>query len=322
MQAGRTIAVASGLFVLSIPPRFLRSTTKAIMNIRFHPHPLLIGILVSISLLCSPAAAETEVDAALDNAIAGAHRSQKSKARDIYRHPKETLQFFGLKPDMTVVEIWPGGGWYTEILAPLLRESGKYYATSFATRAKGIPDYRKEIDADYRAMLKQGPQLYDKIIVTELEAPEFADIAPPESADLILTFRNVHNWVKEGNEQDVFKAFYDALKPGGVLGVVDHRAEPGTTLPDAIRSGYLTEGYVIQIIEGAGFKLLDTSEINANPKDTRDHPKGVWTLPPQLRLGDTDREKYLVIGESDRMTLKFTKPKRSARPARGNAASY
>lgn len=300
------------------------------MNIKAHLHRAfvlsILAALLAFSPAYSPVFAADEAEALLDKAIAGAHRPDKNKARDKYRHPKETLRFFGLKPDMTVVEIWPGGGWYTEILAPVLRERGRYYAAGFATKAKGIPDYRKEIDVDYRAMLRQDPRLYDKIVLTELEAPEFADIAPPGSADLILTFRNVHNWVKDGNEQDMFKAFYDALKPGGVLGVVDHRAEPGTALPDAIRSGYMTEGYVIQIIESAGFKLLDTSEINANPKDTRNHLKGVWTLPPQLRMGDTDREKYLAIGESDRMTLKFIKPKRGAKPprdnVRGNATPY
>lgn len=281
----------------------------------------LIFALMTLSLMCSNALAADESGALLDKAISGAHRSDENKARDRFRHPRETLQFFGLKPDMTVVEIWPGEGWYTEILAPVLRERGKLYAAGFALQAKGAPDFYKEIDADYRALLKRHPDIYDKVMLTELQAPEFVNIAPPDSVDLILTFRNVHNWVKEGNEQEMFNVFYDALKPGGILGVVDHRADPGTDLKASIRSGYMTEGYVIQIVEGAGFKLLDKAEINANPKDTKDHPKGVWTLPPQLRMGDTDRKKYLTIGESDRMTLKFIKPQRHLPPKRDNVTT-
>lgn len=281
--------------------------------------PMVALFAIFSSLFSWNAGADESADAALDKAIAGAHCSEQNKTRDRFRHPKETLRFFGLKPGMTVVEVWPGGGWYTEILAPVLRDQGKFYAAGFALRAKGVPDYRKTIDADYRALLKQHPLIYDKVIFSDLQAPEFADIAPPGSVDLILTFRNVHNWVKEENAQAMFNAFYDALKPGGILGVVEHRAEPGTDLNDSIRSGYMTEGYVIQVVESAGFKLQDKAEINANPKDTKDHPKGVWTLPPSLRMGDTDRQKYLAIGESDRMTIRFIKPKFGQRPEREKA---
>ncbi len=269
------------------------------------------ALLLSTLLACfiSLAFAATETELLLEQAIAGHHREAKNVARDVYRHPKETLLFFGLKPGMTVVEIWPGGGWYTEILAPVLHDKGKLYEASFAVQLKAAPDLRREIERDFRKKLAQHPEIYDRIILTELQAPEHTAIAPRGSADMVLTFRNVHNWAKDGNSDATFKAFYDALKPGGILGVTDHRAKPGTPLQDMIRSGYLTEDYVIELATRAGFQLVAKSEINANPKDTKDHPKGVWTLPPTMRLGDQDREKYLAIGESDRMTLKFIKPK-------------
>ncbi len=270
-----------------------------------------IVLLLSTLLACFtlPAFAANETEMLLDQAIAGNHRETKNAARDVYRHPKETLLFFGLEANMTVVEIWPGGGWYTEILAPVLRDKGKLYAANLALKSKATPDIRGEIGREYLKKLAQHPDIYDRINLTELQAPEFTAIAPRGSADLVLTFRNVHNWAKDGNADATFKAFYDVLKPGGILGVTDHRAKPGTPLQDMIRSGYLTEDYVIGLAQRAGFQLVAKSEINANPKDTKDHPKGVWTLPPTLRLGDQDREKYLAIGESDRMTLKFVKPK-------------
>jgi predicted methyltransferase len=269
------------------------------------------ALLLSTLLACfiSPVFAASETELLLELAITGNHREAKNVARDVYRHPKETLLFFGLKPGMTVVEIWPGGGWYTEILAPVLRDKGKLYEASFAVQLKAAPDLRREIERDFRKKLAQRPEIYDRIIHTELQVPEYTAIAPRGSADLVLTFRNVHNWAKDGSADAAFKAFYDVLKPGGILGVSDHRAKPGTPFEDMIHSGYVTEDYVIELARRADFKLAAKSEINANPKDTKDHPKGVWTLPPTLRLGDRDREKYLAIGESDRMTLKFLKPK-------------
>jgi predicted methyltransferase len=228
--------------------------------------------------------------------------------RDQYRHPKETLLFFGIRPDMTVVEVWPSAGWWTEILAPLVKDDGKYYAAWYATEAKGTPDYMKEREQGFDAKLAAEPQLYGKVIKTKLMAPDYVEIAPKGSADMVLTFRNVHNWAKAGNADAMFKAFYDVLKPGGILGVKDHRAKPGTPFEQQIKSGYMTEEYVISTAEKAGFKLVAKSDINANPKDTKDYPGGVWTLPPTLRLGDQDRQKYVAIGESDRMTLKFVKP--------------
>ena len=268
-----------------------------------------LSLTAFLPSLFAPALAASETELLLDRAIAGNHREAKNKPRDVYRHPKETLLFFGLEANMTVVEIWPGGGWYTEILAPVLRDKGKLYSASLALQSKSTPDIRREIGRDYLNKLAQHPEIYDRITLTELQAPEYTAIAPSGAADLVLTFRNVHNWAKDGNADATFKAFYDALKPGGILGVTDHRAKPGTSLQDMIRSGYVTEDFVIELAQRAGFRLVARSEINANPKDTKDHPKGVWTLPPTLRLGDQDREKYLAIGESDRMTLKFVKPK-------------
>lgn len=157
-------------------------------------------------------------------------------------------------------------------------------------------------------MLASRPDLYGKVVKTVLLAPDYLDIAPRGSADMVLTFRNAHNWAKAGNAEAMFEAFYAALKPGGVLGVVDHRAKPGTPFQRQIDTGYLTEEYVIGLAQKAGFRLAAKSQINANPRDDTDHPRGVWTLPPTLALGDKDRDKYLAIGESDRMTLKFVKP--------------
>jgi len=250
------------------------------------------------------------VEVTLDQILAGSHRDPRNVARDVYRHPKEGLMFFGIRPDMAVVEVWPAGGWWTEILAPLLREQGKYYAAWYATDAAGATDYAKEQEKKFDAKLADRPELYGKVVKTHLLAPAFVDMAPKGSVDLVLTFRNVHNWAKAGNAEAMFKSFYDVLKPGGTLGVVDHRARPGTPFKRQIESGYLTEEYVIGLAEGAGFRLVQKSEINANAKDTTDHPRGVWTLPPTLALGDQDRDKYLAIGESDRMTLKFVRPVR------------
>ena len=265
-------------------------------------------LLSAAAVYALPNAYAQDAAAALDQILAGDHRDPKNAARDKYRHPKETLQFFGVRPDMTVVEVWPSGGWYTEILAPLLKDQGKYYAAWYATQAKGTPDAAKQNEKRFEAKLADRPDLYGKTIKTSVLAPEYVDLAPPGSADMVLTFRNVHNWAKGGYADAMFKAFYDVLKPGGILGVVDHRAKPGTGFGVQARTGYLTEDYVIGAAQKAGFKLIASSEINANPKDTKDYAGGVWTLPPTLRLGDQDKEKYLAIGESDRMTLKFEKP--------------
>ncbi len=240
----------------------------------------------------------------------GAHRDPGNVDRNTYRHPSETLEFFGLEPTMTVVEIWPSRGWYTEILAPFFRADGKYYAAGFALTAKRTPEWRKKMQRDFQKKLDARPNLYDRVVVTELSIPERAQIAPPGTVNMVLTFRNVHNWMKGDYAPQMFDAMYEALEPGGVLGVVEHRAKPGTSLEKMIESGYVTEAEVKKLAKQAGFRFAAASEVNANSKDTADHPMGVWTLPPTLRLGDKDREKYIAIGESDRMTLKFIKPKR------------
>jgi predicted methyltransferase len=233
--------------------------------------------------------------AALKAAIDGPQRSAENKARDQYRHPFETLNFFGIKPDMTVIEIAPGSGWYTEILAPLLKDQGKLYEVV----GKG-PNAKS-----YEDKLKADPTVYGSVIVVQ-SSDAIVDV-PPGSADMVLTFRNVHNWIPLGTAEDYFKAFYRSLKPGGILGVTDHRANPSEPQDPKAKNGYVRQDYLIQLAEKAGFKLVGTSEINANPKDPRNQP--VWNLPPTLRQGAKDRARYLSIGESDRMTLKFIKPK-------------
>jgi len=241
-------------------------------------------------------------------AIASPSRTAKFTARDPYRHPLETLRFFGLRPNQTVVEIWPGGGWYMEILAPYLRDAGKYYA---AVDAPDLPGASQEAKVDAAALRKRiadDPAHLGKVIVTKLRPPQATEICPPGTADVVLTFRNVHNWLEKGDQQAYFNAFFKALKPGGVLGVVEHRARPGTSLKDMRKSGYMDEDYIRKLAVTAGFRFDAESPINYNPKDTRDYPQGVWTLPPTLTLGDQDRDKYLAIGESDRMTLRFVKP--------------
>lgn len=266
--------------------------------------------LLGLCLLGATLPSTAAPDSALARAVAGTARTPEFQERDRYRHPVETLAFFGIKPTMTVVEIWPGGGWYTEILAPYLREHGKYYAAGAAASLPNASEGTKKAVADFQSKLDANPAAYDKVAVTEFRPPQRMEIAPAGSADMVLTFRNVHNWVIGGFEQDAFKAFYAALKPGGVLGVVEHRAKPGTDTEGTKKSGYTTEAYVKELAAKAGFTFAGESRINDNPKDTKDYLEGVWTLPPTLRLGDTDREKYVAIGESDRMTLKFVKPKR------------
>jgi predicted methyltransferase len=252
------------------------------------------------------------VGQAIDSALAGSHRSDANKARDRYRHPKETLQFFGLRAEMTVVEIWPGGGWYTEVLAPVVRERGKLYVAQYGSRPP-FPYQQREMDT-LAGKIRANPDLYRAVTPTALGLfTNELTIAPPGSADLVVTFRNVHNWFQQGyGPQDAaelaFKAMFDSLKPGGVLGVVDHRWPDPKTEDPSSRNGYVSEQRVIALAEAAGFELAGRSDVNRNPLDTHDYPGGVWTLPPDLALGERDRERYLAIGESDRFTLKFVKP--------------
>lgn len=260
---------------------------------------------VCFSLVFANAALAQSMEG-LQAAINGEHRSAENKARDRYRHPQETLEFFEVGDDMTVVEIWPGGGWYTEILAPYLKDKGRLYAAHFSPDST-VPYFKKSIKA-FNDKIAASPKIYGNMQITVLQPPKQVDIAPAGGADRVLTFRNVHNWMRTGQAETVFKAMFKALKPGGILGVVEHRSPTYIKQDPQAVSGYVREDYVVALAEKAGFKLLDKAEINANPNDTGKHPKGVWTLPPSLRLGDTDRDKYLAIGESDRMTLKFVKP--------------
>jgi predicted methyltransferase len=264
---------------------------------------LMLGFFALASLLSHTEETQAQDDR-LKEIIAGDHRSAENRARDQYRHPLETLTFFGIRPDMTVVEIYPGRGWYTEVLAPYLKGSGTFYAAEHP----GDPSYeavQRSLEA-FDQKVKDAPELYGEVKRTKLTKD--GDIAPPGSADLVVTFRNVHSWMGAGTEDEAFAAMFRALKPGGVLGLVQHRGDPSVKQDPKAGSGYVNEDYVIALAKKAGFELAEKSEINANPKDTKDYPKGVWTLPPSLRLGDEDREKYLAIGESDRMTLKFVKP--------------
>ncbi len=268
--------------------------------------------LAALALVCSlvppSLQAADDVGTLIDRALAGDHRSDANRARDAFRHPKETLMFFGLRPEQTVVEIWPSAGWFTEVIAPVVLGRGKLYAARYAVSWEKAPEVLKTRDKVFVAGLAARPDVYGSVVTTELLAPDFTDAAPKGSADLVLTFRNVHNWAKAGRTDAMFATFHGLLRSGGILGVEEHRAKPGTSVEDQIRTGYMTEQYVIEAAERAGFRFAGKSEINANPKDTKDHPSGVWTLPPTLALGDKDREKYLAIGESDRMTIKFVKP--------------
>lgn len=235
----------------------------------------------------------------------GAHRTPAYVTRDAWRHPQETLSFFEVEPSMTVVEIWPGAGWYTEILAPLLSD-GIFYAAHFP-RDVGVAFYDLSRQK-FEDKLSSDSNTYQNVQITTFDPYRHQLDVPVGSADRVLTFRNVHNWLKTDSEAMAFELFYRALKPGGILGVVEHRAKADTSRAAMLASGYMTEKYVIELAQKAGFVLEAKSEINANPKDLTMHPAGVWTLPPTLRLGDKDRSTYLDIGESDRMTLKFRKP--------------
>ncbi len=263
--------------------------------------------LILAAVLATGFAATAQADDALKAAIASKDRTAENATRDAARHPYETLTFFGIKPNMTVVELSPGGGWYTEILAPYLRDKGKLIVAgeSPTSTSEGARKYATRLTTK----LESNPGMYGKVQRGVFEVPRTYNIAPAGSADMVVTFRNIHNWTGAGDDKvkEIFKNVYTVLKPGGVFGVVDHRAPAGK--PVNPKSGYLHEAEVIKMVEAAGFKLAGKSEINANPKDTADHNQGVWSLPPVLANKDVDREKYMAIGESDRMTLKFVKPK-------------
>ena len=234
-------------------------------------------------------------------AMAGAHRREGRFWRDAYRHPVETLAFFGLKQDQTVLELSPGDGWYTELLAPVLAKKGELRLQT------GDPNsnYGKRI----YTLLKSNPDVFGKVKPVVVAKPkEGIDLGAPDSVDLVLTFRNIHNWYEGETLEPTLAAVFKVLKKGGTFGIVEHRAKPTAKPEDGKKSGYLPEAWVIAQVQKAGFKLVKKSEVNANKKDTKDYAGGVWTLPPTLDQGAKDREKYMAIGESDRMTLRFVKP--------------
>ena len=263
---------------------------------------LLAALASIVACACAPVLVPDESGFA--QPLSAPSRSAGNVARDRFRHPGETLAFFGIRDDSTVVEILPGsGGYYMEILAPYLRDKGRYIAADRdeAAAPQYLADHQKLL-----ARLQSQPQLYGKVIVTKFNADRH-EIAPPGSADFVLTFRNLHNWLERNELEGALRAFHKALKPGGALGVVDHRGRKELSQEAQMKTGYVREDVAIALIEKAGFKLVGASEVNANPQDTKDHPEGVWTLPPTYRLKDKDRAKYEAIGESDRFTLKFVK---------------
>ena len=238
----------------------------------------------------------------IEDAVINDERSAKNIVRDKYRHPIETLKFFQIKSNMTVIELSPGSGWYTEILSKYLYEEGKLIAAAYNP---SVSDYAKRSREAYEKKLKSKIS-YNKVEVVDL----FSKLSDDETVDAVLTFRNIHNWIDEDtrNLRKIFEQSYSALKPGGIFGVVEHRAKPETSLKDMKKSGYVTEELTINLAKEVGFILSAKSNINANIKDTKDHPAGVWSLPPTLYLKDKNREKFIEIGETDRMTLLFRKP--------------
>lgn len=254
------------------------------------------------ALLVFPACS-VENSTSLDDILSGNHRSDENKARDVYRHPAETLAFFNIQPDDTVIEIFPGGGWYTEILAPYLREEGKLIAAGYPRDPDQSSDMMMDMNRNYAAMLEAYPDVYDKVEVVDLHPRQRSTLAEPGTVDAVLDFRNAHNWMNWGAE-NMLSAWHEALKPGGVVGIADHRMEPEREAGN----GYIHEQALIDVMEANGFDFVASSEVNANPNDTKDHPGGVWNLPPNLRgVPENEQQHYLTIGESDRLTMLFRK---------------
>jgi predicted methyltransferase len=258
-----------------------------------------------LAAACATHSTRPATSQALDRILAGDQRSEENRARDRYRHPKQTLLFFGIRPEMSVLEVWPEPGWYTEVLAPLLADKGHYYAGVIAPDPKSQYITRR-LD-DFSKKLAARPENYGKVTVVTFPL-DGKDVVPPGTLDMVVTFRNIHNWMARDEASQAFATMYRALKPGGVLGVSEHRGNPAVPQDPKAKSGYVNEDYAIRLIEAQGFRLEASSQVNANPKDTKDYEQGVWTLPPTYRLGDKDRDKYAAIGESDRFTLKFIKP--------------
>jgi predicted methyltransferase len=268
-------------------------------------------VVISAALFSAAAVAETPSAPDLTALAEHSFRSVEDKARNQYRHPVETLNFFGIKPTMSVLEIWPARGWYTEILGPYLKEQGKLSIANFRVDDGTMQDDRKifwsRISEKLSQRILKHKDHFGTIQQTEFDPPAYMYLGLTQQYDMVLSFRNAHIWNEQGYLLDVFRAVFDVLKPGGVFGIVEHRASRVSEISSSAVEGYLDESYVIAVAEQAGFILQTKSEINANPKDTKDYPKGVYTLPPTLAMGAVDRAKYLAIGESDRMTLKFVK---------------
>jgi predicted methyltransferase len=266
-----------------------------------NPAPMAITTTTSAAPAMS-----SSTEAKLRAAIAGAPRTDKERARDTYRHPYETLAFFGVHEDSKVIELWPGGGYYTAILAPLVRDNGHLAVTHFDLAGDPKAEDTQEAHTIVDRLAKT-PATFDRVGKQQVGKPNF-DLGPDGSADVVLTFRNLHNWLTDGYADKVLASAFRALRSGGVLGVEEHRGRPGMSRKEIDDSGYVPEDVVIQLAQAAGFRLDGRSEVNANPKDTKDYKDGVWSLPPVLAEKDVNREKYLAIGESDRMTLRFVKP--------------
>lgn len=268
----------------------------------------LLKVLAGITLSCTLLHVNAAPQDAIAEAVADSSRSSEARLRDEYRNPQQTLRFFGVQPGTTVVEITPGGGWYSDILAALLKDNGKLIAAHFHVDENTRGYYVKSREK-FAERVATDPA-YSAVEMSTFHPVHATTITAPDSVDSILTFRNVHNWYMGGEQamNDAFSAFFRVLKSGGTLGVVEHRLPESA--PDAMMksSGYMKQSVVVKAAEQAGFKLVASSEINANPMDRATHPKGVWTLPPSLRLGEENKAMYLAIGESDRMTLKFVKP--------------
>jgi len=274
---------------------------------------MLIGLLATAASW----AADLPVDARIERAMQGDHRSEANIARNVYRHPVGTLTFLGLQDGMTVMEIWPGGGWYTEVLAPVVRNHGQLIVAGYDTDVPDQPQYRYGLQKELLEKFAARPDVYDQVTTVPFSPPQSASLGAANSIDLVLTFRNTHGWVSDGVAESVFAEFGRVLKPGGILGVVQHRA-PATADPvKSAETGYLPESAVIELARKAGLDLEASSEVNANARDSKDYEEGVWSLPPGLAIcreieGEAEKaaceEKYRAIGESDRMTLRFRKP--------------
>jgi predicted methyltransferase len=274
---------------------------------------IVLGLVSALTALAS----ELPIEARIERAMLGDHRSDENLERNRYRHPLGTLEFLGIEDGMTVLEIWPGAGWYTEILAPVMRFHGQFIVAGYDVDVPEQPAYRYRLQQALLDKFAARPDLYDQVAVVPFSPPESASLGTADSIDLLLTFRNTHGWINDGLAPLVFAEFARVLKPGGILGVVQHRAAKGGDPAETAKQGYVSEQAMIELARSAGLYLEARSEVNANPADTKDYADGVWTLPPTLvlcrEIENADEKadceaSYRIIGESDRMTLRFRKP--------------